>query len=184
MADDYGEAIRAHYASRWSAPIDEARWTKGPVHELPPTFGVLVIRRSKDMTAYATRGMSQPDDANPIELHLLTRPTDRTVSELVELLTIVAHYHRTGQKLGLGHSVNFGRPWLDASLCTHGLISLPYLDGPELEWLEQPKVRFLWLIPITQAEVAFKKARGLDALEELFEKRKFNFLDPRRPSVV
>jgi hypothetical protein len=128
--------------------------------------------------------MSQPDDEDRIELHLLTRRSGQVLDELVELLTAVAHYHRTGRRLAVGHSVNFGRPWLPGSACTHGLISLPYLDGPELEWLAAPAVRFLWLIPVTEAEVSFKKSRGLEALEERFEATAFDYLDPRRPSVV
>lgn len=54
---------------------------------------------------------------------------------------MTAHFHRTGSALGLGHTVNFGRPWLPGSSCTHGLVSLPYLFGPELEWLQQPSTR-------------------------------------------
>jgi hypothetical protein len=42
----------------------------------------------------------------------------------------------------------------------------------------------LWLIPITKAEREFKKAQGLEALEALFEKKQFNYLDPARPSVA
>jgi hypothetical protein len=103
---------------------------------------------------------------------------------MIELLTIVAHYHRTGRPLGLGHTVNFGEPWLSGSACTRGLISLPYLDGEELEWLDEPRVRFLWLIPITEAEVAFKIQHGLDALEERFEEAAFDYLDPLRASVI
>jgi hypothetical protein len=80
--------------------------------------------------------------------------------------------------------VNFGEPVLPGSLCTQGLISLPYLDGPSLEWLAEPRVRFLWLIPITGREVAFKKKFGTEALEEQFEKRQFDLLNPHRDSVV
>jgi len=105
-----------------------------------------------------------------------------------ELLTAVAHYHRTGAKLGLGHTVNFGRPWLPDSLCTFGLISLPYIDGPKLEWLPLDSAdhcaRLLWLVPITEAEVAFKKAHGVEALEERLEAAHFDYIDPQRASVV
>lgn len=103
---------------------------------------------------------------------------------IVELLTVVAHYHRNGHRLGLGHTVNFGEPWLPGSACTRGLISLPYLDGEALEWLDEPRVRFLWLIPVTDDEVAFKAEHGLDALEERFEAAAFDYLDPLRASVV
>jgi len=136
------------------------------------------------MTAYATRCMSQLEDEERLELHLLTRRDDDLAPALVELLTVTAHYHRTGSSLGLGHTVNFGRPWRPGSACTHGLISLPYLDGPRLEWLLEPRVRFLWLVPITASELLFKKQHGLEALEERFEAAQFDFLDPLRASVV
>ena len=80
--------------------------------------------------------------------------------------------------------MNLGRPWLPGSSCTHGLVSLPYLDGPDLEWLQHARIRFLWLVPITERELEFKKTHGLEALEERFEAKQFDFLDPRRPSVV
>ncbi len=106
--------------------------------------------------------------------------------EIVELLVATAHYHQTGVPLGLGHTVNLGKPWSQASNCDHGLISLPYLDGPELETLNIGSigVKFYWLIPVTAAEVAFKKINGLEALEELFERSDFEYANPGRPSVV
>jgi hypothetical protein len=181
----YAQAIRAHYAANWRAPIAERRWSKGPVDALPAEFRVLVAPRSGDVTAYATVCMSQPDDVfGRIELHLLARRSKEPIDELVELLTTVAHYHRTGHPLGIEHSVNFGRPWLPGSRCQYGLISLPYLDGPKLEQLDELGVRFLWLIPITEAEIRFKKTAGMEALEELFEKKQFDYLNPLRTSVV
>ncbi|MEE3715750.1 suppressor of fused domain protein [Tumidithrix elongata RA019] len=102
------------------------------------------------------------------------------------MLTVVAHYHRTEASLADGHTVNFGRPWLPDSYCDRGLISLPYLDGSELEntVIEGANVRFLWLIPVTLKEVNYKKKEGLEALEEKFEVSHFNYLDPYRQSVV
>jgi hypothetical protein len=128
--------------------------------------------------------MSQPEDAERLELHLVTWEKKAIEHGLVELLTVVAHYHRTGRALGLGHTVNFGRPWLPGSRCTHGLISLPYLDGPNLEWLAEPRIQFLWLIPVTEAEVRYKRQHGLEALEQRFEESQFNYLDPVRASVA
>jgi hypothetical protein len=129
--------------------------------------------------------MSQPTDDFPIELHLFS---EVQTSAHVELLTAVAHYHKTGSLLDLGHTVNFGRPWMNHSKCTHGLISLPYLDGPRLEKLEMPDlrqfVRCLWLVPVTASEVEYVKSWGLEALEKKFDEKEFNYLDPGRPSVV
>jgi hypothetical protein len=105
---------------------------------------------------------------------------------IAKLLTATAHYHRTGRQLDLGHTVNFGRPWTENSSCDHGLISLPYLDGPALEWLDlgDRKIRFLWIIPVTSAEARFAKDHGVDCLEERLEAAHFNYLDGERPSVV
>ena len=127
--------------------------------------------------------MSEESDADPLELHLFS-PIES--AEHVELLTVTAHFHRTGGRLALGHTVNFGRPWLESSECTYGLISLPYLDGPTLEVLRlnSKTVRFLWLVPVTQREVEFKKRHGQEALETRLEAAKFNCLDPKRSSVV
>jgi hypothetical protein len=136
------------------------------------------------MWTYATCGMSAGIDENPIELHLFS-PVQ--AEELVELLTVVAHYHRRGARLGLGHTVNFGRPWLPGSRCSFGLISLPYLDGPDLEVARGSafgcEVRCLWLIPITAREVQFKKQRGLEALENLFQAAGIDYVDPHRPDL-
>jgi hypothetical protein len=182
----YAGAVEAHYASVWAPPEERLRWPEGPAGELPDDFCVLRVRRSDEAWAYATRGMSQPGDDQRLELHLLVPVGSEAVADrsVAELLTAVAHYHRTGATLGLGHTVNFGRPWLPGSRCTHGLVSLPYLDGPALEWLEGTQTRFLWLVPVTRAEVEFKKRKGLDALEERFERQQFDYLDPQRPSVV
>jgi hypothetical protein len=175
------DAITAHYARRWPGPAEIARLRQGPIHELPVDFAVLVLPRSRGVTAYATVGMSQPEDDERLELHLLARKREEG---LVEIMTAIAHYHRTGARLGLGHTVSFGRPWLAGSACSHGLISLPYLDGPELEWLDEPLTRFLWLIPITERELAHKKAHGLESLEEALEAAGFDYLNPGRDSVV
>jgi hypothetical protein len=127
--------------------------------------------------------MSQPEDKKRLELHMFSAELH---DDIAELLVATAHYHRTGASLGLGHTVNFGRPWLPGSLCDHGLISLPYLDGPNLEFLEESgsETRFLWLIPVTKAEVEFARTDGLEALESRFQKLRFNYLDPKRQSVV
>ena len=67
-----------------------------------------------------------------------------------------------------------------------GLISLPYLDGPSLEWLDIDgiKTQFLWLIPITKQEMDYKKKNGIEALEEKFDDSSFNYSNPHRKSVI
>ena len=167
----YCEALRRHYVNCWGSEPEPLVFQEGSADELPSEFRVLRFapNERRKMWTYSTVCMSQ-----------------RQNDEVVELLVVTSHYHRTGEWLGLGHTVNFGRPWWTGSACDHGLISLPYLDGPKLEWLElgAVKVRFLWLVPVTKTEIEFKKAKGLSALERKFEKTNFNYLDPQRPSVV
>jgi hypothetical protein len=137
------------------------------------------------MWTYATCDMSQATDRFLLELHLFSSVQ---YEPHVELLTAVAHYHRTAKPLGLAHIVNFGRPWMEGSNCSHGLISLPYLDRPALERLEcksvEKTVQCPWLVPITDREREYAIAEGLEALEAKFEEQRFNYLDPMRPSVV
>lgn len=120
MDERYIEALRRHYENSWGPPALVTRWPRGPVY--------LPDRRN---WVYASIGMSLGVESG-LELHLRS---PRESEELVELLTVVAHYHRTGAKLGLHNAVNFGRPWLQGSVCNHGLITLPYAEGPKLERL-------------------------------------------------
>jgi len=185
MSQTHLKHLIDHYQSVWQADVRARRWNQGPSYELPLDFSILEVPPTpqRSMWTYATCGMSQPSEPSPIELHLFsTSPAEMHV----ELLTALAHYHHTARRLGLGDTVNFGRPWLPGSLCDHGLISLPYLDGPKLEVMEclDGLVRCLWLVPITKAEVEYKKAHGLEALEERLEDAQFDFVAQMRPSVV
>jgi suppressor of fused protein SUFU len=182
----WAERIRDHYVRNWGEFVRAVPFEKGPVEQLPSDFRVFEFQpgKARTMWTYATCYMSQPTDEQPVELHLFS-PIQSL--EPVEIFYALAHYHRNERKIGLGHTVNFGKPWLDHSCCTYGLISLPYLDGPQVENCSLGRgrvVKCLWLIPITKAERDFKKAHGLDALEAEFERHNFNYIDPERPSVV
>ena len=177
--------VCAHYQQIWGELAEACPFDAGPVGHLPEDFRVVRFAPSprRELWTYATAGMSRRGDVDPIELHLFSPDAS---PELVELLFATAHFHRTGAKLNLSHTVNFGQPWLSGSTCSYGLISLPYLDGQDLELfrLGSDLVRCLWLIPVTSREVAFKKEHGLEALEQRFEEVGFNYADPSRPSVV
>jgi hypothetical protein len=177
--------IERHYQEAWNASGEVCSFSQGPVDELPDGFAVLRFppRESRGMWTYATCGMSEPSDERAVELHMFSlSPT----AEIVELLYATAHFHRTSTSLRLGDSVNFGRPWVTGSLCSYGLVSLPYLDGPSLENLQVDSslIKFYWLVPVTGSEVEFKKSNGLDALEVQFEHAMFNYADPMRLSVI
>jgi hypothetical protein len=183
----YREWLIGHYERVWKKRGMPREWSQGPVKELPEGFCVVEFPpgSGRDMWTYATCGMSTAGDDAPIELHLFS---SAQAEELVELLTVTAHYHRTGARLGLGHTVNFGRPWRPGSRCSYGLISLPYLDGPDLEVARSPvllrDVHCFWLIPITARELQLKKQRGLQALEDLFQAAEINYVDPLRPDLA
>ena len=178
-------AIEQHYTKNWGSDCEECPFTKGPIHELPVGFKVLAFppHAERPMWSYATCGMSSVEDLNKMELHLFSPKKSDT---LVELLYAIAHFHHTGSPCRVGDTVNFGRPWLESSLCSHGLISLPYLDGPNLENFldETGTIKFYWLIPIPTAELELKKSTGINALESKFDSSNFDYCNPSRPSVT
>jgi len=181
----YAKSIEKHYEKGWGIAGRKINFSDGPIKDLPRHFSILEFEphEGRDMWTYATCCMSQPGDEQPIELHIFSPEKSGTP---VEILVAVAHYHRTREALRDGHSVNFGKPWFKDSRCEYGVVSLPYLDGPALEKCEmnsEKTVRFLWLIPITKEERDYKKDRGLSALEDKFEEKNFNYLDPNRNSV-
>ena len=182
---DYQDSIKAHYKASWINEPNIYYLDKGPAHELPYNFRILEFQPNSitDMWIYATCCMSQEEDISGIELHLFSSKQDNTI---IELLTATAHYHRTGKHLDLGHTINFGRPWQAYSSCNYGFISLPYIDGPKLENMiyHNKTTKCYWLIPITHAEMEYKKAYGIEALEQKFEEKSFNYLDANRLSVV
>ena len=179
------DTIKGHYTSIWKAEPNIYLWESGPIEKLNFDFRVLEFAPTDDrkMWTYATCCMSTVQDEYPIELHIFSSKKD---TSLVELLFTVAYYHKMHAKLNLHHTVNFGRSWQAGSVCCYGLISLPYLDGPDLQTLaiDDKTINFYWLIPITESELKYKKANGIEALEQEFEKKGINYLDQNRGSVV
>jgi suppressor of fused protein SUFU len=178
-------AIRAHFESHWDARPETHRLTKGPIGDLPDGFSVLEFEPGVNsrLWRYATCGLFAAGRPEPIELYLIA---PQRADDLVELLTVVAHYHCTGRPLGVGHLVRFGRAWLAGSRCDRGLVCLPYADGPQLEHLyaAEESVRVLWLLPVTDSEAAFAAQHGLEALEREFDAAKLEYWNPRRDSAV
>jgi hypothetical protein len=166
------EGIKAHYIRNWGDVFNVLHLDRGPMLKVGEEFSILEFppRKERGFWTYATCGLSVLAPDVRIELHLFSGGRDESI---VELLTAVAHYHiSSSHKLDLWHTVNFGRPWQHNSKCSFGLISLPYLDGPLLEDMlneKEIRVKFYWLIPITESEKGFKQDHGIEALEHLFE---------------
>lgn len=176
--------IFSHYESVWGMRGRRLEFPRSSMSKLPIDFCILEFspQPTRNMWTYATCGMSL-GGSKKIELHLFS---NTKLTDIGEILAACADYHLNGAPLWVGDSVNFGRPWANSSICDFGLISLPYLDGPDLEKMKAASgedVSFFWLIPITKAEVEYKKKYGLDSLETLFEDRNFQYNDPLRESV-
>jgi len=175
----------SHYRSVWDNVPTCLKLLSGPMRLVDDSFRIAEFPPTevRKMWTYASIGMADLRQSAPIELHLFAPVQDRS---LVELLTAVAYYHTTVAGISLHHTVNFGRPWREGATCSHGFVSLPYLDGPRLENLQagDDPVKCFWLIPITDAELAFKRQHGVESLENSFDRSPFDYLDARRNSVV
>jgi hypothetical protein len=181
----YSKFVIDHYRQDWKGQFQIHQWHEGPMISLDPEFCILEFKpdSKREMWTYATCGMSTFEDNDPIELHLFSSQQDNS---LIELLTVVGYYHKIDRKLGLNHTINFGRPWQPESICSYGLVSLPYLDGPALETFNTDRlsIHFYWPLPITLNELNYKKRYGVELLEEEFDKNKLNYIDATRKSVV
>lgn len=177
----FEQQAMVHFAAYWPATPQPHRLSAGRVDELPFWFRVLEFRRERTW-CYATVGMSdgQPDG---IEAFIIT--PDQNL-RAVEFLHVLTHYHLTGARLGLGHTVNFGMELWDGSGLDHGFLSFPYPEANGFDAFDGDNGRttVAWLVPITSTEREYKRANGVEALETLFERRRLNYLDPSRPSLV
>ncbi|QJB34602.1 suppressor of fused domain protein [Chitinophaga oryzae] len=185
-AHDYISQLAQHYQQYYGVEGRKHTPDKGPREKLPPVFYVLEIPPNKRHGAfvYCTVGMSADrTDDNLIELFVFSPKSD---PKLVELLTYCASYHRTGRPLNIHHTVNIGQPWLDSSVCDHAFISLPYLEeeGFEIFPFDNREIHCYWLIPITKEERSYKVENGCEALEQLFEEKELDYINPERKCLV
>jgi hypothetical protein len=180
-------ALRAHIRRFFKGHRRyEYVYQHGPEGRVPPAFRVVRVAAGPKtpLTVYLSLGAWESSGDTGCGLEFLVT-TAQPEMKCVELLTMVAYYHRT-ERLGLGHTFPLGAGWLGGS-CHHVLVSLPYPVGPDLEVCclgDEGHVRFLWLLPITAAEKRFRHEHGLEALEQRFDQARLNFASPYRQSVV
>ena len=182
----YFDSLRKHYERYLGVKGVKKHWEIGPVEKLHSDFYVLEFRPNQvhDMWCYSTVGMSfERSDNNLIELVIYS---PRQSDSIVELLTLNASFHRNSEPLNLHHTVNIGQPWIDNSICDYGFISLPYLDGEKLELFhfDNKEIHCYWLIPITESERDYKIENGCEALEQLFEDKQLDYLNPERIDLI
>ncbi|MGY4740600.1 suppressor of fused domain protein [Streptomyces sp. ATMOS53] len=180
--------VRTFFADHFVEPVayDLGDRTRGS----GPALRVLEVAPASrdDAWTYVSVGASADSDrpGRGREFVLMGPVRDPRFADLVAM---TAFYHSGPEphRLDVGHSVPLGEPWLPGSACDHFLVSLPYLHGPDLEHCELPNgrhTRFLWLLPVTSSEIAFRRTHGTEALEQLFDEAGINPVDPRRTAVV
>lgn len=182
-------ALRVHdHVHGFFAGHDAHRegFDRGPIGSLVPGFHAIVVEPGpkSQLWTYVSvgSGLLGEDDSSSLEF-LIT--AEEPSAKHTERLAMTAFYHHT-EKLGLGHTFPLGEPWLPESTLDHGLISLPYPFGPDLEVLdsEGDHVHFFWVLPITAEECEFRHANGMEALETAFDEVELRYWDAQRPSVV
>lgn len=184
--NDYDSAIERHYDNVWHCKgRTRSFYAKCRIADINRHFKIIEILPipARPMWSYATVGMAGESGDRVIELHVFS---DTRNLIWIEILEAVAYFHLTEARLGVGHTVNFGVGVSEGSQLTHGLISLPYLDGETLELFRYGNnvIRCLWLIPISQSELDYKKQYGLERLEKLFELNNFEYANlMRRPLI-
>jgi hypothetical protein len=183
--DAVTEGVRQHLRRFFEGhPYREHTWSRGPAVRDLPELRIMEFAPGfrTSLWVYATVGASAAHADPGLEFVLVAPAQD---ARHIELATMMAWYHLK-EKLGLGHTLPIGEPWLPGSLCTSMLVSLPYPFGPELERGKLPggDVRVLWLLPITEAEKQYKNRLGVEALEQQFDAVSLEYWRPDRASVV
>ena len=163
--DIYTNELQKHYETYFGITGNKLILKKGPNEKLHSDFYVLEFEPNDrhGFWTYCSVGMSlDREDDNLIEVFVFSPIQDEAQ---VELITVVASYHRNKLPLNIHHTVNIGRPWLNASKLDHLFISLPYLDESELEIFEfdNKEIHCYWLIPITERERDYKIDNGCEA---------------------
>lgn len=183
------EAIESHVREFFEGhPMEVVEYDLGPGRrEVLSDLRFLVVGPGprSDCWAYVTAGCwsAVEQGGHGLEFVMTTHVRDQ---RFVELMAMIAYYHCGGYRLGLGHSMPIGEPWVPGSACDHLLISLPYLHGPGLERCPLPAghARILWVLPVTAAEIEYRRHHGHEALEQIFDEVGIVPTDPFRTSVV
>ncbi|MFI5666344.1 suppressor of fused domain protein [Streptomyces sp. NPDC051704] len=183
------EAVESHVRAFFKGhPVEVVDFDLGPERrEAVADLHVLVVAPGprSDSWAYVTAGCWAETEKGGQGLEFVMTAPARD-QRFIELMAMIAYYHCGGHRLDLEHSMPIGEPWVPGSTCDHLLISLPYLHGPGLEHCPLPDghVRILWTLPVTAAEIDFRRSRGHEALERRLDAAGIIPTDPFRSSAV
>lgn len=188
MEDKVYECLADHVDRYWAGRTKERfTWQLGRISKILPRFSVVRVSPSgrHEPWVYATSGAWEIQSEERCEFFILS---PEETPRHVETLTMVAALHADpAHRLTVGTTVGIGHGWMEGSLLDHLLVSVPYPCGPKLEYcFATPTlpIRYLWLVPVTQAEAQFVKTQGLDALEQRFDEAGIDYLNPLRRPVV
>ncbi|WP_409471579.1 suppressor of fused domain protein [Streptomyces sp. HC307] len=181
-----GDVVR-HARAMWpNSEVVDFRWTAGPVEELLPEFRVVRVAPGESLKSwlYISSGVAEPQAGKRVHEFALLSPAE--TPRHVETLAMVAHWQATGRDVHVGSMMNLGRPWFEGSGADHLLVTPLYAFPPECG--DAPAtggtISILWLVPVYANEGEYARRRGMERLEERFERAGVNLIDPRRPSVV
>lgn len=178
----YSDKLLDHYENFFGIDYEGIKIEDSDTTGLSEDFCVVKFlpTQHREIYVYATLGLSNKNDTSPIELFMYSiTENDRIVSILYE---IAQQRNDKAITLEAYQTVEFKQPWYEGSKCDYGLISPPYIEGPELE--ECGNINCFWLIPLTQEEVQFKMQFGIESLEQKFNDAELNFLHYYRDSIV
>ncbi|MFJ7175222.1 suppressor of fused domain protein [Streptomyces massasporeus] len=183
------EAVESHVRVFFEGhSVEVVDYDLGPERrQVAPHLRILVVGPGprSDSWAYVTAGCwaAMEKDGHGLEFVMTAHVRDQ---RFIELMAMIAYYHCGAHQLDLEHSMQIGEPWVPGSTCDHLLISLPYLHGPDLEHCAVPggHARILWTLPVTTAEIEFRRRHGHEALEQLYDEAEIIPTDPFRASVA
>lgn len=183
------EAVESHVRVFFEGhSVEVVDYGLGPERrQVAPDLRILVVGPGprSDTWAYVTAGCwaAMEKDGHGLEFVMTTHVRDQ---RFIELMAMIAYYHCGGHQLDLEHSMPIGDPWVPGSTCDHLLISLPCLHGPDLEHCAVPggHARIVWTLPVTTAEIEFRRRHGHEALEQLFDEAEIIPTDPFRASAA
>jgi hypothetical protein len=186
---DAARAVESHVRAFFTGhSVEAVDYDLGPGRrETVPDLRVLVVSPGPraDSWAFVTVGCWDQTEVDGHGLEFVMTGYFRA-QRFIDLMAMVAYYHCGGHQLDLGHSMSIGEPWVPGSTLDHLLISLPYPHGPDLENCPLPggHARVLWTLPVTTAEIEFRRDHGTEALERLFDDAAILPTDPFRASVA